>query len=785
MPGCTQAPPPLLCMTGNPFAADIYPDGLPAVSGPATLHNGAMNELKGLVEHAGRRLQAERGDDGGSTVVLLRAPRAGFGKSHLLARLSAELGEKAFVVAVPFDREREVLWSALLWQVLETFHRGRTGAGANPAELSLLDLVTRRMFAIVNQRMIVERQIPCAHPREALAALETRFVELFDFANPAQPVARWFSEHFERLVPFASRAAGQTAGLSAEAAAHWLRVLCAYAQGRTDGETVRWESLRWSVLQPAGPAIAHGGMNIVSAGLTGEAGARERVVEFCRLAASVRPLVLVFDELDLFYEQGAAVQRIAGCITELRRLLARTVQVLSVNQDLWAHTFLKSLPSAIEDRLTGSQITLGTMNRAEAEQLIRARLLLAGLSEVVASAFLHRLNLSAYFSQEAGRLVSPRAVLRHAAHAWVDFERSAREHHEAAVAPPPAPVWQPQPFLDIPDMPEPPSVAFKVADAELFRAHAPGPMHISVPVTAPVPVPPVAPVAPPPSPPSPPSPPEQAPPPPLTEVDPDIRSVPAEGDPAFARLRETLQRLLSPLPPESELVLSDEPRAPLRSGAILPDPPPAADGMAHHPPRIFPHEPPPRDAVLARRFQQLRTHFLTAPWLSVDQDRLFHLLKVAGRRLAVIKWQDHPLPGSPGQAAGAWVDPDGELIFGSEPYEDRTYWSALIHYVRERSGHSFSGALNGVPCRLVVFSASKAPVNLSAWMPQDEIIDARRHFLDVRAVDQSMLATLYAADELLRDAGRGALGTTPEHTFSALVPHIEFLWKQMPRAVRG
>lgn len=753
-------------MTGNPFAADIYPDGLPAVSGPATLHSGAMNELKALVDHAGRRLQAERADDGGSTVVLLRAPRAGFGKSHLLARLSAELGEKAFVVAVPFDREREVLWSALLWQVLETFHRGRAG------ELSLLDLVTRRVFAIVNQRMIVERQIPCAHPREALAALETRFVELFDFSNPAQPVARWFSDHFERLVPFASRAAGQTAGLSADAAAHWLRVLCAYSQGRPDGETVRWESLRWSVLQPAGPALSHGGMNIVSAGLTGEAGARERVVEFCRLAAAVRPLVLVFDELDLFYEQGEAVQRIAGCITELRRLLARTVQVLSVNQDVWAQTFLKSLPSAIEDRLTGSQITLGTMNRAEAEQLIRARLLLAGLSEVVASAFLHRLNLSAYFSQEAGRLVSPRAVLRHAAHAWEDFERSAREHHEAAA--PPAPVWHPQPFLDIPDMPEPPSVAFKVADAELFRVHAPGPLHVSVPVPAPV----AAPA-------SPPVPvPMQAPPPPL-EVDPEIvRSVPAEGDPAFARLRETLQRLLSPLPPESELILSDEPRAPLRSGAILPDPPPAAEGAPHHPPRIFPHEPPPRDAVLARRFQQLRTHFLTAPWLSVDQDRLFHLLKAAGRRLAVIKWQDHDLPTSPGQTAGAWADPDGEIIFGSEPYEDRTYWSALIHYVRERSGHSFSGAVNGLPCRLVVFSASKAPVNLSAWMPQDEIIDARRHFLDVRMVDQSMLATLYAADELLRDAGRGVLGATPDQTFTALVPHIEFLWKQMPRAAK-
>ena len=729
-------------MTGNPFAADIFPDGLPAANGPASLHSGAMSELKKLVDQAGRRLQADPSDDGGGTVVLLRAPRAGFGKSHLLARLSAELGERAFVVSVPFDRERDVMWSALLWQVLETFHRGRAG------ELSLLDLVTRRLFAIVNQRMILEKQIPCAHPQEALAALESRFVELFDFANPAQPVARWFSENFERLVPFASRAAGQSSGLSADAAAHWLRVLCAYSQGRAEGETVRWESLRWSVLQPSAPAVSHGGMNIISAGLTGEAGARERVVEFCRLAAAVRPLVLVFDELDLFHEQAAAVQRIAGFITELRRLLSRAVQVLSVNQDLWQQTFLKSVPSAIEDRLTGSQITLGTMQRPEAEQLVHTRLQHAGLSDVVASAFLHRLNLSSYFAQEAGRLVSPRAVLRHAAGVWVEFERSATAQHHA---PAPAPAYHPSPFLDIPDMPEPPVVALKREDAPVFLAREP--------VFVPEPL--------------------------IPEDVPEVKTI-ADTDPAFARLRETLKRLLNPLPDTGEELTPPEPGQPLRSGAILPDPP-APAGVRSHPIRTLTPEPPPtQEAVLSRRFQQLRTHFLTAPWLSIDQDRLFHLLKSAGRLLAIVKWKDHPLPGSPGQTAGAWVEPDGEIIFGSEPYEDRTYWSALIHFARERSGHGYNGAAgNNASCRLVIFSSLKAPVNLSAWMPQDEIIDARTHFLHLRTVDQSTLATLYAADELLRDAARGALRVTLEQTFAALVPHIEFLWKQMPRPVRA
>ena len=724
-------------MTGNPFAADIFPDGLPPDLGPAPLHSAALNDLRRLVEATGQKAQSGRASDGGGAVVLLRAPRAGFGKSHLLARLAGELGDRAFVVSVPFDREKEVLWSALLWEVLETFHKVRAG------ELTLLDLVARRMFAIVNQRMIVERQVPCAHPQEALAALEQRFVELFDFANPSQPVARWFGEHFERLLPFASQATAQVAGLSAEASAHWLRVLCAYAQGRADGETMRWESLRWSVLQPSGPSLTHGGMNVVSAGATGEAGARERVVEFCRIAAGVRPLVLVFDDLDLYHEQRAPVQRIAGFIAELRWLLSRTVQVLSVNQDLWQQTFLKSLPSAIEDRLTGSQITLGTMTREEAAQLIRTRLSHAGLSVVVTTAFLHRLNLSAYFSQEAGRLVSPRALLRHAAQVWEEFERSAAAQTAAPAPPPP-------PFLVIPDMPDVPSVPFTVADAFLFR-------------------------------------PEPAAPP----ADPDNRSVP-EADPAFARLRDTLQRLLTPLPLEEPAYtpppfVTEFHTLSAKSGAVLPDPvspEPLPGPPARSTATVV--ESPSTQSVLRRRYQQLRAHFLTAPWLAVDQERLFHLLKSAGRRLAVVNWKDHPLPGSPGQSAGAWVGPDGETIFGSEPYEDRTYWSSLVHFARGKFGRDFTAsAPQTTPCRLVVFSATKAPVNLAAWMPQDEIIEARTHFLDVQPVDQPLLATLYAADEMMRDAERGALGVSPEETFAMLLPHLEFLWKQVIRPVKA
>jgi hypothetical protein len=214
----------------------------------------------------------------------------------------------------------------------------------------------------------------------------------------------------------------------------------------------------------------------------------------------------------------------------------------------------------------------------------------------------------------------------------------------------------------------------------------------------------------------------------------------------------------------------------LTSGAVIPAPPSESRAL----PAPVPAET--EEAQLVRRFHQLRVHFLNAPWLAVDQERIFHLLQSAGRRLAVVRWLDHPLPGSPGQSAGSWVGPDAEILFGSEPYSDRIYWSALIDFARERSGHGFrSSPRHSTTCRLMVFSSIKAPVNLSAWMPPDEIIDARTHFLDVQPADQPTLATLYAADEMMRESERGTGAAGAAATFTFLMPHIEFLWKQVTR----
>lgn len=739
------------------------------------IHHEAIGQFEELLRLAAARPHTPCSEAAGGNVVLLKAPRAGYGKSHLMARLRHQVADSAWVLPMNFDPDRDQKWSILFWQALDHLHQAKTGQGP----LSLLDLLARRVFAVVNQHLILEKRVPCAHPEEALAGLEQRYVELFDFQNPAQPVARWFAEHFERLLPVTGRVLAQAAGIRDDEATAWLRVLCGYAQGLGDGDAVRLEGLRWAVQQPVGAPLQAGGISVINAGTQGDAGFKDRFATFCRIASVCRPILLVLDHLDTFHGDRERALRIAWMSSEMSRLLPRAVVVVSVNEDLWTETFLRAVPSAIEDRLTGAQIALSGIGREEAEDLLRTRLRHAETPQAEADAFMARFSLGDYYVHAAGRPVSPRTLLRSAAEAW-DYFQKERRPGAAAVA-----AEFPQTSLRVEDgpyfnagprvtaMPETPATAphgepatatpgggnadsFRKLRVMLERMKSRPEANGSEPHTAPAPSPAPAPVA--------------------------FTAAPGRSTAPVTA------------PPGAETALRSAPGggtpSPLTSGVVLPEPvrpAPPPDLLATVPvPATTPH-----DRAVQVRFHTLRAHFSAAPYLLVDQDRIFHLLKLTGNRLAVVRYTELPLPTDTHLSAGVWQVPDGEILFGTEPYEDRIYWSQLIAFARHRAGLSEgprplagAGATLSPGCRLVVFSSSQAPVNLTAWMRPDEIVHARARFLDIQTVDQPTLAVLYAADEVLHEAESGRLNVPVADAFQALVPHIDFLWRRVTRPLK-
>ncbi len=675
-------------MISNPFAADVYPDGFP-VEGAAALHGQVLALVGRLMKEAERASQG-REVRGGGAVLLLKAPRAGFGKSHLLAQLAVRAEGTAFVVAPSFEAEEEPQWSAFLWQVLGYFHSQYEG------DVRLLDLVGRRVCALANGALLRSGKVPCPQPEEAVERLDQHYVRMFDFTDDQQPVARWFAEHFDQLLPWASGAVAEMAGISDEAASHWLRVLCAYGQAGTEPEAVRWQGLRWSVMEPSAAATQQGGMTLIAAPEAGEVGAKQRLLEFFRIAGLVRPLAVLLDDLDAYFQKPAAIQRLAGMVATLRQKLPRAVTVLSVNQDLWAQSFLKALPSAVEDRLTGRVMTLGGATLAEGVALLQGRLEAAQLDGPAAQRVMDRLQLPTYFAQEAGRLVSARGLLRYAAQIWEDSAdaRAAESTADSVRSLPVAPISQSS--------------------------------NTTQEVT----------------------------------VDP------------FERLRQKLAQLKA----GGSRTIFDSGPVPGASGAII-SAPPQGDALDAVTPAPAPVAVAPLTAaeIVASRYRQLVTHFSTSPWLIIDHERLYHLVEEAGRRMAVVRWTEFPVPGLTNLKAGAWITPEAEIIFGTESADDQNYWGALNHFVRQRATQI------STPCRLVVFSSVQMPVNLSLWMPPDEIISARSHYLDLQPLDRTELAALYAGDEVLRDAARGALPLNPQETFSQIASSLEFLWKRLTR----
>lgn len=199
------------------------------------------------------------------------------------------------------------------------------------------------------------------------------------------------------------------------------------------------------------------------------------------------------------------------------------------------------------------------------------------------------------------------------------------------------------------------------------------------------------------------------------------------------------------------------------------EPAPAQQWLAHSLPEY----------TLAGRFQQLRAHFASAARLGLDHDRLHRLIKWSGQRLAVVRYAEAPLPGPPGRKAAVWQSPDGEILFGIQPHSDHAYWSALLQLARQRREQVAS-------CRLVLFSSAAAPMDPALWlMHPDEAAAARARFLDIQTLDHAELATLYATDEVLREAERGTLAVGSSDAFAAMAPYLEFFWKRLTRPLRS
>lgn len=315
--------------------------GRPTASHVAVINQQALQELNAILD----RPLAEMG-----LCTLLLAPRAGYGKSHLLCQVQEALRRSHEFIPLHSSDGFSFDATSTLENVLSSLTRVLPGgSGITP-----LDLLARKFFAVGLEPLVRSGEVPCQNRDSALLALMQRPLETFDFHHPAAVTAHWTRNHFDVLCPRLTTEISQLLQLSLRETAFWTESLFHYASAPTS-EPARVAILMKSVLHAEAPHH------------------HDRLSSLLHILSQWQRVVIVVDELEGLSANPEAALRLATFLTTLRHGAERIDVILSLNDDIWENAFLPRLSDGLLDRLTETSIRLFPLTEEQALRLLQSR----------------------------------------------------------------------------------------------------------------------------------------------------------------------------------------------------------------------------------------------------------------------------------------------------------------------------------------------------------------------------------------------------------------------------
>jgi hypothetical protein len=338
---------------------------------------------------------------------LLKAPRAGHGKTHLLTRLLHDLGGSHEFIPLHAVGGSRIDAATVLDDTLRRLVRGLPAAGG----LTVLDLVARRLFSMALQPLVNSGEVPCQDREAALVALRDRPIETFDFHHPGAVTAHWAKENFELLGPRLALELSQRNGLSLREVSFWVEAMFRFSATQIDNPS-RVRTLAAQVFDsPSAEAVAN-----------------ERLVALLGMLTTLLRVVLVADELEGFSLDESGALRFASFVCSLRQSVERVDVIISVNQDVWDSAFVPRLSAGLSDRLSELTVEIEPLDHKGVIALIESRL--PGEGERIAAGV---------------RATYARGIIREAAELW--DRKDLAEPALPAFTEPDAPVVVEQPVL--------------------------------------------------------------------------------------------------------------------------------------------------------------------------------------------------------------------------------------------------------------------------------------------------------------------------------------------------
>jgi len=739
----------------NPFADDVCagPFGVEENRSVPGLNADILGQLTTTIDER----QSSVGRAGGQPLLLLTAPRAGYGKTHLLGRLAAAAGGQVVLVPLAFRLEDQIGISAVAVRGLESMARAET-----PREgWTKLREACAGVCASLLRRLIESGALPCANPEQALRVLSGDPVDVFDESGGARLIGDWVRRHEAQLrKPMIEQAMKRVPVIPA-ALESWVHAMLNHA---LDGGMSKMAVLRMLAADES----------------------NEGPVTWLRLLGLWRPVVLLVDHLDAYYRNPEAGLRIASLLLDMSEMDGVHV-VLSLNQDVWQATFGHHLPSAMEDRLTASQMLLRGIGENEAATMLRMRLDHAGVKGDELSEFESFVDVKRYFLGRPLGSVSARTFLRHAAKQWDFFQQT--------LASPPLVA----PMMPVKSEPEEPGALPLLTetlleedapkDVSIFDAQTTSEMKLiaeglaepqpALPQQLEKPLPGTNGT--------------HLPPPSLLieDVEPEAAATDAEASSqtqfspssagAFENLREMLGKLRQAAPatpePAAHAVASR------LASAISTTAPVAAAASVIEAPQTTPQEAE-RDALLGR-YEALRLQMnAEAATLPLDYSRLADLIRLAGRRFPLVRFNEHELPGMTGRYAMCWSLQGMEIIFGLANFADGPYWRTLAGFAAGRMVELQTNAVDTAPkLKIATFKSDREQQSWAILQHGAVFPEVLRPNVDAIHLDPSGVASLYAMQRIIKESETGVLQATPAQVMGVLARELDFFWKRVTRAV--
>ncbi len=760
----------------NPFADDVCvgPFGVNENRSVPGMNADILGQLTSTIDER----QSSTGRAGGQPLLLLTAPRAGYGKTHLLGRLAAAAGGQVVLVPLAFRLEDKIEIASVAVRGLESMARAEHPVRA---EWTRLREACAGVCAALVRRMIEAGMLPCANPEQAMRVLTGDPVEIFDVNGSARLIGDWVRRHDAQMRrPMTLQAMNRVPAIPVALEA-WIDAMLNHA---LDGGMSTMATLR---------ALAADETN-------------EGPETWLRLLGLWRPVVLLVDHLDAYYRNPEAGLRIASLLLDMSEMDGVHV-VLSLNQDVWQATFGHHLPTAMEDRLTASQMLLRGIGENEAAKLLRLRLQHAGLNEAELRDFETFLDVKRYFLGRPLGSVSARNFLRHAAKQWEFFQQTLATPKQPPSLPPNeicSVHHEPSPVPLMTDT-TPESQGVQTHDSSaIFDASTTAKMKLMAEGLAePQPALPQE---------------DEAPlislngvslsPPSLLPTDAESvenPSAPTESHfspnsaGAFESLREMLGKLRHPSVPDAEdagsnvvvsrlagVMSSAAPAMAARPAVAMPtqtisEAPEAAPDIVDTSMNVE------RDALLGR-YEALRLQMSAeADALPLDFTKLAELIRLAGRRFPIVRFSEHELPSMTGRYAMCWSLQGLEVVFGLANFADGSYWRTLAGFAAGRLAEvQMNAQTNGekVPkFKIATFKTDREQQSWEILNHSSAFPDELRPYVDSIHLDTPSVAALYAMQRIIKESEAGSLQATPAQVMSVLARELDFFWKRVTRAL--